>query len=265
MAMKSVFDTLEEIPEDLRSHYESREGKYHLVVEGAEDTATLKRNLQAARRAEQALKDKIKAWEDLGMSQDDIQLMLTNAERVKIEEAEKRGEWEKLRTQMNDKHAADLKKKDDLIAASAKLAERRRDQLQSNLVDARATAAIAAAKGVPELLLPIVKRFIAVTESDDGEFSTSIVDEKGGARVNGKGEPLTLDELLVDMKASNTYGRAFEGSGQSGGGTPPGGGGGGGGGNPPAGTPSSWAAARTPEEKALYLAHQKTLKGGKAA
>jgi hypothetical protein len=117
---------------------------------------------------------------------------------------------------MNDKHANDLKQKDETIGAMRK-------RLEAELVDAKAVAAIAAAKGVPELLLPHVQRHVKV--SDD--FTVQVVDAKGDPRVNGKGEPLSISDLVEEMKQTEIFGRAFEGSGQSGSGTRPGNNGGG--------------------------------------
>jgi hypothetical protein len=46
--------------------------------------------------------------------------------------------------------------------------------------------------------------------------------------VNGKGDPMSIREFVAEMKASDTFGRAFEASGASGSGMTPGGGDGGG-------------------------------------
>ena len=49
----------------------------------------------------------------------------------------------------------------------------------------------------------------------------ALVDANGTPRINAKGEPLTIKDVVAEMRASDTFGRAFEGSGASGGGTPP--------------------------------------------
>jgi hypothetical protein len=45
--------------------------------------------------------------------------------------------------------------------------------------------------------------------------------------VDGKGNPMTIRDLVKEMRASEIFGRAFNGSGQSGSGTQPANGGGG--------------------------------------
>jgi hypothetical protein len=108
------------------------------------------------------------------------------------------------------------------------------------------------------LLLPHVQRLTRVVEQD-GEYAVQIVDAKGDPRINAKGEPLTISDLIKEMKADvNIYGRAFEGSGLSGSGTRPNNDGG----KPlnNGGVPKSWAEAKTEEDKAAYLINKRANK-----
>ena len=261
MALKLIVDKIDDIDENFRSLYVERDGKFHLDAEGFEEHPTVskyKQQQEAARRAERAMKSQIEKWEKLGKSDEEIAALIAAEEATKQTALEQKGQWEELKKQMNEKHQLDIKKWESLTEAEKQNNNKLKAKLERYLVDSKATAAIAAAEGEPELLLPIVKRFIKVSEDEDGEFYTSIVDDKGGARVNGKGDPLTIDELLAEMKSSEKLGRAFKASGSSGGGSSPGGGS-----NPkttPAGVPKTWAEAKTPEDKAKFIAHQKTLK-----
>jgi len=260
MAMKLILDKIEDVPEAIRGEYEEKDGKFHLIVEDLEKSPLfekLKANEQAARRSERALAAKVSTWEKLGKTEEEITALIAKDEQNEQQKLEDKGKWDELKKQMNEKHLLELEKKDKLTEAEKKKAEWLRGQIEKHLVDAQASAAISLAKGRHRLLLPIVKSAIKVTEDESGEFSTHIVDEKGGARVNGKGEPLTLAELLEEMRASEDLGGAFEGSGIAGTGAQPGGGvrsks------DPPAGTPKSWAEAKTPEDKAKFLAWNKT-------
>lgn len=214
--LKLIVDSLEAVEEPLRTLYEADGDKFKLKVDGLEDTSGLKSALAAERkRADAEARDK-KRWASLGKTPEEIQELLEAQEQRALTEAEKKGEWDKLRGQMNDKHQADLKAKDETIGAMRK-------RLEAELVDAKATAAIASMKGVPELLLPHVQRQTKV----DDNFNVIVVDSKGDPRVNGKGEPLTISDLITEMKGNEIYGRAFEGSGQSGSGMQPNKGGGG--------------------------------------
>lgn len=121
--------------------------------------------------------------------------------------------------------------KSDLAAAHAKEVEKankRGEALQSQLygllVENAATAAVVELKGVPELLLPFIKNQVKVIE-ENGEFKVFVVDGAGDQRYSGvTGSPMTIKELVAEMKANEKYGRLFESETPPGGGMPPGGG-----------------------------------------
>lgn len=212
--LKMTVDSLEAVDEPLRDFYEQDGDKFKLKVEGVEDTTGLKTALQKERREREAREKQAKAWERLGKSPEEIEELLNAQARIEEEKATKAGEWDKLKAQMNEKHQSEIKAREEKIAAMQATLER-------HLVDAAATAAIAAEKGVPDLLLPHVQRHVRVVE-EDGEFAVKVVDAKGDPRVDAKGEPLTIADLVKEMKASEIYGRAFEASGNTGSGKQPG-------------------------------------------
>ena len=208
--LKYNVDSLEAVDEPLRALYEQDGDKFKLKVEGVEDTSGLKNALSAERKRAAELEKQTKTWKTLGRTPEEIAELVQAAEQKAQTEAERKGEWDKLRSQMNEKHALDLKQKDETIGQMRK-------RLQAELVDAKAVAAISSADGVSELLLPHVQRFTKV----DDDFNVVVVDAKGDPRVNGKGEPLSIADLVVEMKANEIYGRAFKASGHSGSGTQP--------------------------------------------
>lgn len=228
MGLKLIVDTLEEIDEKHRDLYELKDGKYHLIVEGLEDTTGLKTALRKEREARDALDKKVKAWERAGKTPEEIEELIAKAAEAEEEKLRSAGQWDKLKDQMNEKHAKEIKGLKDQIAAKDNEIGTVKKSLEAHLVDAQATAAIAANKGTAKLLLPHVQRHVRVIEKD-GKYVTQVVDEKGDPRVDSKGNPLTIEQFVAEMRDDDVYGRAFEGNGQSGGGTPPGGGNGGGG------------------------------------
>jgi len=219
--LKLVVDKLEDVEEAYRGLYVEKDGKFHLKVEGYEDPAPHRRTAEAARRAEKAMQAKIEKWEKLGKSPEEIEALIAKATDDETKDAERKGEWDKLKQQMNDRHAAELAKLQKTIAEKDEANKTLRQQIENHLIDAQATSAIAENKGVPQLLLPHVRKHVKVEEVD-GELKIVVTDGKGGARVNGKGEPLTVAELVADMRSSEIFGRAFEATGSSGGGSPPG-------------------------------------------
>jgi len=130
------------------------------------------------------------------------------ADREKAD-AEKKGEWERLRTKLAEEHGKALEKE---RATAARL----RSSLERQIVRAEAVRAIAAAKGDPDLLLPHVLASVEVVEEGD-EFVARVLDpkERGKHRFNSKGEYMTISELVTaDLR--ERFPRAFEGSGTGG-------------------------------------------------
>lgn len=217
MSLKLVVDKIDDVPEAIRGEYVEKDGKFQLNVDDLPDITPLKKAVEAERKARSALETKIKAWEKLGKSTDEIQGMIEEFAKIEEGKLTQAGEWDKLKAQMNAKHS------DEVKALLAKL-DAKDGELKSvlatadsRLIRTEATAAIAAAKGVPELLLPHVQQFLRV----DDKGNVTVVDAQGGPRVNGKGDPLTVNDLVNELKASDLFGRAFEGSGNSGSGMRP--------------------------------------------
>lgn len=220
MALKFEVETLDDIPEAHKSLYSEQGGKFRLSVDGLEDTSGLKSALAKERKAHEEKAKQAAKYQSLGKSPEEIEALLDAQAKTEEEKATKAGEWDKLRAQMNSKHETELKAKDSQVSGM-------KSALERHLIGAQATAAIAAAKGVPDLLLPHVQKHVRVVDTD-GDYAVTVVDARGDPRVNGKGEPLTISDLVAEMKSSDIYGRAFDGSGQSGSGKVPANGGGGG-------------------------------------
>lgn len=212
MALKAVLEKLEEVAEALRPLYTEKDGKFVLDVEGLEDTNGLKSALEKERKAARDYEKQNRAWRDLGKTPEEIQALVEAQRKAEEEKATKAGEWDKLKGQIVEKHMKELKSKDDAIASM-------KQTLEKHLVDAAATEAIAAAKGVPPLLLPHVRAYAKVVE-DNGEYVVRIVDAKGDPRVNQKGDFLSIKDLVEEMRQSEVFGRAFDASGRTGSGAP---------------------------------------------
>lgn len=218
--LQLTVDTLDDVPEALRDQYTQVDGgKFRLQIDGYEDPTALKSALQKERDAARKAAQQAKAWAELGKSPEEIAELVAAAEKAAEDKAKQGGEWDKLRQQIIDKHTAELVKKDERISALTLSLERR-------LIEADATAAIAAAKGVPELLLPHVRSRVRVIE-EDGEFKVQVVDASGTQRVDGKGQPLSIADLVGEMRSDPIFGRAFDSSVANGGGAGSAGGSGG--------------------------------------
>ena len=213
MALQLVIDSLETVPETVRSLYVPDGDKFKLDVSGIEDTSGLKSALQKEREAAKHAAKQVSAWSSLGKTPEEIQELLEAQRKADEDKATKNGEWEKLKAQMQEQSAAERQKLEQALKAKDGAIER-------YLIDAQAVAAISELKGVPALLLPHVKAAVKVVD-DDGEYVTRVVDAQGNPRVNAKGDFLTIKDLVSEMRQSEVFGRAFEASGTSGTGSRP--------------------------------------------
>ena len=208
MALQFQVETLDTIPEAVRALYKEDGGKFRLDLDGYEDPQGLKSALQKERDAAKAAQRQVSAWDKLGKTPDEISAMLEAQSKAEGEKLGKSGDWEKVKQQMVEQHAKELAKRDDGLQAKDKAIER-------YLIDAQATAAIAEAKGAAALLLPRVKAHVKVMQ-EDGGFVARVVDAEGNPRVDSKGKFLTINDLVSEMRQSETYARAFDASGASG-------------------------------------------------
>lgn len=116
------------------------------------------------------------------------------------------------KAEMTRAHASALEAKDTEIGGMQKA-------LEKYLINSEASNAIAAEKGNPALLTRFVQDFTKVQKLDNGDYVARVVDADGEVRYNGKGDPMTVAELVRSMKEDKTYGVMFEAEVTPGGGT----------------------------------------------
>lgn len=221
-------DSLDKVPEQFRGIYtESNDGKFVVgdnhkgVVEAVNG---LNKSLKAA-RAEAKAKTQIdlSPLSDFGKTPEEIKTAFaTKQKELEDQIAGKSGEaklnLDKIREEMAASHSKELDK--------AKIREGAlQNQLYGLLVKNNATSALVEEKGDVELMMPFVENQVKVIE-EDGKFTAYVVDASGDRRYSGiTGQPMTVKELVQEMKANEKYGRLFESDNQDGGGgMPPGGG-----------------------------------------
>jgi hypothetical protein len=208
MALQLVVESLESLPENVRPLYEQEGDKFRLQLDGYEDPSGLKSALHKEREAAKQAQKQAAAWVQLGKTPDEIQQLLEAQRKADEDKLKGSGEWDKLKAQMLEQSTKEREKLETALKAKDSAIER-------YLIDAQATAAISELKGVPALLLPHVKAAVKVIE-DGGEFAIRVIDAQGNPRVNGKGEYLSIKDLVSEMRQSEIFGRAFEASGTSG-------------------------------------------------
>ncbi len=227
-ADNQIVDSLDVVPEDYHCFYVEADGKFKLANDNPIVAASVKNltqlgvtldkersNLEAAKKRNVDL-GPLSQW---GATPEEIAAAVTE----QITEAAKKGDgaatkWqEKLNQQKQDMAKAHAEE----IAATKQSAEGIRKALNSHLVTGTAVSALAKHKGSEHLLMPIIRQKVQVSE-DNGEFRVSVVDENGTERFGGTGSPMTIDELVGELKRDPLYSRGFESEAPKGTGTTPG-------------------------------------------
>jgi hypothetical protein len=216
-------ESLEQVPEQFRSLYatEAKDGKYNLLDphKGVGEAFTgLNKALKAEREASRKRPvvdlsllaeygDSVEKIKDgFGIKLKELNDQLAAGGKVNID---------KVKQEFMTAHQGELTKLGNRNTAL-------QEQLYRHLVVNAATAACLEAKGDAELLLPFIKQTVKVVE-EDNEFKVLVVDAEGNRRFSGvTGAPLTLTDLVAEMKVNKKYAKLFESEAPSGGGTPPG-------------------------------------------
>lgn len=123
---------------------------------------------------------------------------------------------DKVRREMTAASDEALAAKDTKIAAKDAA-------LSKHLIGDVASRELAAAKGSPELLMPIVRGHCKVVEIEDGNYQVRVVDAQGDFRTDGAGGFMGVKSLVEELKDNEKYSRAFESESKAGGGAPAGG------------------------------------------
>ncbi len=218
---------LNKVPEQFRGLYAAGTEGYVLSdtfkgVAGAVDG--LNKSLKAARNdAAEAKKGKVdltpfaEVGQLIGLEGDDAVspvALKTAVESIIRQSKDGAVNWDKMKGALEKGFQTQLASKDGEIAGMSKT-------LVKHLITSQAVSAIAANKGAPELLLPLISSNTKVIREGD-EYVVRVVDAAGDPRGNSSGGFMTVEDLVKEMKASPVYGRAFESESQQGTGVRPG-------------------------------------------
>jgi len=212
------------VPENFRVFYKESETGYQInsdepaIVAAVASISGLAKSLNAARNDAKNNKVDLSPLAEFGASPAEIAESIT----VRMEELNKqikdggkaKIDVEKIKAELATAHMTELQKREAREQALT-------NQLYGMLVTSEATSAIVANKGVPELLMPFIKDQVQVVEQD-GKMTAYVVDAENNQRYSGTtGAPMTINELVLEMKSNKQFGRVFESDTPSGPGTPP--------------------------------------------
>ena len=203
---------LNAVPEQFRNVYVQgegdNEGKF-LVGEQFSGLTTaivgLNKSLKASRDEATSAQATLKGWAALGETPDAVK---DSMEKLNTDlkdavgknksfdpeklQAQYKAEWEGKVIEANDRN--------QLLQGA----------LKHSLVNSSALTAIAKHNGVAELLMPHIQSQVKMVE-ENGKFNVQVVDAEGDVRYSPtSGGLMTVEELIVEMKAHPHMGMAFK-------------------------------------------------------
>lgn len=220
--LKHEVDSVDTVPENLRTLYAEANGKYAIpenlrpVADAITDlfstnTKIRDENKGLMKKAQIDLSGLEDFGEDLPTIKEKLKARLEELETAAAAGKEGKLNVDKVRQEMKaamDKAVADERKVQDAL----------RGTVHKYLVTSGASEALAAEEAIVELAMPFVERQIKVVEQD-GEFKAVVVDKDGDPRISGgTGQPMTIKELVREMKAQDTFKPLFKSDVKGGGG-----------------------------------------------
>lgn len=197
-----------------------KDGKYTFEFETPNEVSGLRKNKEQLLMDLAKVKEALKGYEGIDPAKyAELVKAHEDAERAALEG---KGQWQVLEQQLKDqatqrekqlleKHQKEIEERDTSIKSLS-------DALEAKLVDAEVVSALSKHTKAVKLLEPHVKARVKVF-NEDGKFTAKVIDEKGNPRIgDAQGTPMTIEQLVEEMKASEDYLRAFDANTVGGGG-----------------------------------------------
>lgn len=197
MALASMVDSLDEVPEVLREHYVPRkDGKFVLDTEGDSRVSSARRGEERAKLELKAAQDRLKAFEAQGITKpEDIDGLRTRRRKEDDEEETAAQRMQRLRNELDDvKRNTDMSVREKDAALAQVRAELNQERIGTRI------RSVAQARVYPWAIEDVVLNGMRTFRQDEtGKISAFDGDE----RLLGKnGEDLTMDEWLDGMRQS---------------------------------------------------------------
>ena len=231
MAIKAVVTKaeMESLDEAVAELYSESDGKFVLAVDASDgfelaDVANMRSALEKERKSNKANAAKLKEFEgvDVKAARDAMSTLAELGDDASIDAKVRAGleakekalvaKFDKDREALIKKHGADL-------SDSQKESSSLRSQLENELINSRATAAIHSAEGSIPLLLPVVRGMVRMNKDDEGKMIAQVMDGQGNTRLStkaGSTNDMSFEELISELKESSDYAMGFKGSGATG-------------------------------------------------
>ena len=226
MSLTPIVQDINEVEESLRPYYKETEKGFMLDVQESngyalENVQGLRSALSKERGRAQEFERKTSQYSELGdMTPSDIREALEELNSLKQLDPNK--EADKIADQKLKSFQEQMTKKHQTEVGTAKqAADRYKGQLQGLLIDDAAKNAILAAGGNEKTIaymLPTVKASLSLRETENG-FMTQVIDSSGNPQIgDSNGNPMTVSQLVEQLKSQELWSGAFPGRNRSGGG-----------------------------------------------
>jgi len=209
------------LSDPIKAEYKKQDnGTYLLDVTPIDDFALenvkgLKSALASERTQREAAEAKVRGFADLDPAKArealrKIEEMATWTPEQKVKE-----QIEAIKTQLTEKHKTEFDKTQQQLL-------RRNAILQKVMIDGEAIKAIieqGALKDSADILLYPVREATRMRETESGDFVVEVVGADGNVRLSpatGSTAPMTISELIAEMKAKDKYAPLFAGTGATG-------------------------------------------------
>lgn len=201
--LPAVIDSLDKVAEPLREMYlPSEDGKSFVLdtdITAHPGTAPLQKNSAAILREKRALEERLKAFD--GLDPETVKSALDAQAKIEEEKAKAAGNFEELKRQQNERFEKARKEWDGEKTVLLGTIERR-------VSDDETRAAISLEDGNAALLMPHVRSQIKVVKDGD-EYVAQVVDRKGNQRFTASGDPMSIRDLVKEMREKDEYKPAF--------------------------------------------------------
>jgi hypothetical protein len=224
MGLKPTLDSLDGVPEALHEYYEEKNGSFMLNVEGMlarselegmglnpDDLPGLVKNRDALLTEVKKLKTRYR-----DVDPEKYLELVAKEEELENEKLKAKGDWDAKERQLAEKFEKERFSWDeDRKAMSGTIEEL---MVRNVALDELGKAKVISNR--VHLIMPWIERMVRVVKDDSGKYVTEVRNPTTGeVRISPKSgsmSPMTIAELVEEMKDSEEYGVCFESDGVSG-------------------------------------------------
>jgi len=190
---------------------EAAEGGSDDKTYGEDYVKTLRSESAKYRTQKKELEAKLAAFD--GIDPEEYRKLKEAQEALEREKLTKEGDFEKLRTKLVEEHQKELSKATEKQSALEVEIAQLKSELQKTIICNEIANAASVAKALnPKLVEMAVMSQVKIEEIDGVGKAIRVIDGDGTHRVNIKtGKPMTILELMEEMKQSEEYAMLFAG------------------------------------------------------